>query len=477
MPTHETLTADHTPSEWHLLTIIIMLLAVIEHLRCEIAALKRVRPHNENTPSSTIAPFLKPNHRQRKKKPGRKPGTTKGSRRPRPERIDQVRDHTLKACPRCQHPLSEDTCCEVKVRYTEDIRIERVVSEDRIHYYRCPDCREKVHDFAKALPKCTFGVNLMILVVTMRFGLGLSYHAIQRWLKQAADIGITTGALIQISHRLAGFLAPVYEDIRQQAQKSAYLHADETGWRISGLTAWLWCFCNKHLCLYLIQPSRGSPVIKKVLGDIFEGVLISDFFAAYGVISAMAKQKCFAHLLRTIHADQEKASDPGAFYVLGLVKRLLRDAIQLAANRNELVADVYARRRDRMHKRLNRIITGPYASTAWPDIKRVIKRVTRFRHDLLTFLDHPEVSADNNRAEREIRPAVVARKMSFGNHSQKGADTQTVLMTIIRTAVLQGHDPKVFLKDALISYIRTGSVPRDILRPEKSPNPSLRQAA
>lgn len=67
MPTHETLTADHTPSEWHLLTIIIMLLAVIEHLRCEIAALKRVRPHNENTPSSTIAPFLKPNHRQQKK--------------------------------------------------------------------------------------------------------------------------------------------------------------------------------------------------------------------------------------------------------------------------------------------------------------------------------------------------------------------------------------------------------------------------
>jgi len=130
-----------------------------------------------------------------------------------------------------------------------------------------------------------------------------------------------------------------------------------------------------------------------------------------------------------------------------------------------------------MHQRLNRIIAGPYATTAWPDIRRVIKRLARFRHDLLTFLDHPEVSADNNRVEREILPAVVARKISFGSQSQKGADTQAVPMTIIRTAVLQGHDPKAFLKDALISYIRTGSVPRDILRPEKSPNPSLCQAA
>lgn len=368
MTEHETLTAGHTPSERHLLTIIVMLLAVIEHLGCEITALKKVRPHNENIPYSTIAPFLKPNHRQHKKKPGRKPGTTKGSRRPRPERIDQVRDHTLMACPRCQHPLSEDNCCEVKVRYTEDIRIERVVSEDRIHHYWCPGCRRKVRDFIAVLPKSAFGLEPTTLVVTMRFGLGLSYHAIQRWLKQAAGIGITTDALIQISHRLAGILAPVYEDIKQQAQESAYLHADETGWRISGCTAWLWCFCNKHLCLYLIQPSRGSPVIKKVLGDIFKGVLISDFFAAYGVITAIAKQKCFAHLLRTIHADQEKA--------LGSRGVLRPQSRQAPAEGGHSAC----RQEKRAGCRRLCPPTGPYAPKAKPDHRRPLCHHGLARH-------------------------------------------------------------------------------------------------
>jgi len=84
------------------------------------------------------------------------------------------------------------------------------------------------------------------------------------------------------------------------------LHGDETGWRVNGKTHWLWCFAAKNLALYVISPSRGSPVIKKVLGEVFSGVLVCDFFGAYNSIIAWAKQRCITHLLGELKKTSER---------------------------------------------------------------------------------------------------------------------------------------------------------------------------
>jgi transposase len=88
-----------------------------------------------------------------------------------------------------------------------------------------------------------------------------------------------------------------------------------------------------------------------------------------------------------------------------------------------------------------------------PGAKRVIKRLAKYRHALLTFLDDPGLPFDNNLAEREIRPAVLMRKNSFHNMSQDGATTQAVLMTIYRTLKLRGHDPIETIVSALRHYL------------------------
>jgi transposase len=92
-------------------------------------------------------------------------------------------------------------------------------------------------------------------------------------------------------------------------------------------------------------------------------------------------------------------------------------------------------------------------------VKRLTDRLARCMDGLLTFLDHPEVSATNNRAEREIRPAVIIRKRSLQNRSQKGAQCQAVFMSIYRTLKLRGLDPIGTMVTALKEYVRTGSLP------------------
>ena len=119
-------------------------------------------------------------------------------------------------------------------------------------------------------------------------------------------------------------------------------------------------------------------------------------------------------------------------------------------------AETYASRRARLAARLQELIDTP-----WKDAhaKRLIKRLRRHQNDLFTFLDQPDVPFDNNTAERAIRPAVIIRKTSYGNRSDRGADCQAVLMSIFRTLKQRGHDPIRTIINALATYLTTGQLP------------------
>jgi transposase len=162
------------------------------------------------------------------------------------------------------------------------------------------------------------------------------------------------------------------------------------------------------------------------------------------------------HLLRELKTV-EKYGRPGPHWPVFVKKlrRLLGDAIRLK-KRDDVPAEEYASRRARLTVRLDELI-----ATAWEDkdAQRLIKRLRRHRDDLPTFLDEPDVPFDNNHAERAIRPAVMIRKNSFGNRSDRGADTQAVLMSVYRTLQQRGHAPLKTIVDALATYLATGKLP------------------
>jgi len=100
-------------------------------------------------------------------------------------------------------------------------------------------------------------------------------------------------------------------------------------------------------------------------------------------------------------------------------------------------------------------------ATLWEDAdaKILVKRLIKYRDQLFTFLDHDGVPADNNHGEREIRPAVIIRKNSLCNRSEKGTNMQAVMMSVYRTLKLRGHDPIATAAQALRKYIEMGKLP------------------
>ena len=265
------------------------------------------------------------------------------------------------------------------------------------------------------------------------------------------------GTLTWRWYRLQAILFAWYEQIQLEALKSAVLHADETSWRVVGKTYWLWCFATQDLTYYLIDRSRGSPALAKFFTQEFGGTLVSDFWGSYNAVVCGFRQKCLAHLFRELE-HTEKYKSPGADWpeFAKKLRRLLGDAIRLWRRREELSAQTYASRRDRIHGRLAELIDTP-----WEDknAKRLIKRFRRHQDELFTFLDQEGVPFDNNHAERTIRPAVIIRKNSHGNRSQQGADCQAVLMSVFRTLKQRGHDPIRTVTAALAEYLTTGQLP------------------
>ena len=270
-------------------------------------------------------------------------------------------------------------------------------------------------------------------------------------------------------YRLQAILFAWYEAIQQQALNSAVWappagwSADETGWRVNGKTHWLWCFTTPDLTYYMIDRSRGSPALMKFFIEEFSGTLVSDFWGARapnGVWSAVAcalRQMCLVHLLRDLeHVDQYKRpGEPWPAFAKKL-RRLVGDAVRLWRRQDEWTAEQYQSRRDRLHKRLGELIDTP-----WEDkqAKRLVKRLRRPRGDLFTFVDQPGVPFDNNHAERTMRPAVIIRKNSYGNRSQRGADCQAVLMSVFRTLKQRGHDPVTTICNAIATYLKTRQLP------------------
>jgi transposase len=391
------------------------------------------------------------------KKPGRKPGHP-GSRRSTPDRVDERKEHRAECCPHCRGALQR--CNQTRTRYTEDIPadIQPVVTEHTIHRDWCPCCRKQVEPVVPdALPGSQIGNRVLTLSAWLHYGLGQTLDHVVDVFNHHLQFQVTPGGLLQQYYRLQEILFPWYEQIQEQALNSAVLHADETGWRVNGQGHWLWCFSSDRSTYYLIDRQRGRPVLARFFRREFQGTLVTDFWGAYNAVVCSRRQVCLAHLLRDLkHVEQYKHPSPQWPKFAKKLRRLLGDAMRLKRRQAELPMEEYTSRRTRLHTRLDELIATPWNDS---QAQRLLKRFRRHRHHLFTFLDDPAVPFDNNHGERAIRPAVIIRKNTYGNRSQRGADTQAVLMSIYRTLKQRGHDPLSTITKALSEYLTTGKLP------------------
>ena len=388
----------------------------------------------EKAVARQAAPFrLKDNKRvTHPKKPGRKKDHP-GSHRPIPAHIDDEIHIPLCHCPECGQKVQAERSI---VQYIEEIPpvrplVIKLVTEEG----HCPHCAKTVRSthplqvsVAEGAAGVHLGPNALGIALELNKKHGVTMRKTCAVLQQLFNLKLTPGGLSQALARLAKKLEPSYENLLARLRDGPYVHSDETSWWVGGPGHWLWVFADKKTTVYRVADGRGRNIVEDTLGENYPGVLVSDCLSIYDEVNAR-QQKCYAHHLKAISKAMEELPSP----YLGELKALLKGAMALKSA--GLAQEEFRQRRMALEQEAQRLLETPRPGLE----EKVRKRLWKQRDHLFTFLDFQEVDATNNLAERQLRPAVIARKVSCGNKTTAGAKVWQILTSMVATCAQRGE--------------------------------------
>ena len=391
------------------------------------------------------APFSKGAPKRRPRRPGRKPGRAYGRRGQRavPAVVHETHDVPVPmTCPSCGDPVRET---HVAAQYQEDLPpVQPVVRRFDVHVGRCRGCHRRVHgrhalqtSDALGAAAVQLGPQAIALAVTLNKQFGLSFGKIATVFRTRFALQVTPSALVRALHRAATQSQPTYTALCETVRTSPVVIPDETGWKVRGLLHWLWVFATATTTVYCIRRGRGFRYAASVLGADFAGGLGRDGWAPYRQFTQAFHQTCLGHLLRRcrlLQRDHPRARFPAR------IARILQHALAVRDRRaaGTISAHGVDVARGHLFQQMLDVLDAPGTI---PEMQRFARHLRVELPALFSFLVDADLDATNWRAEQALRPAVITRKVcGGGNRSRRGADTQQVLATILRTASQRGLD-------------------------------------
>jgi transposase len=384
--------------------------------------------------------FVKANA-PKKPKQARKKRAPEQNHARRLERPTQVITHRLERCPACQGRLSGVHLA--RRRQVVDLPppppVE--VSEHQVFKGWCSFCRawrEAPLDLTgQVLGQSRIGVGIASLVAHLRVVVRAPLRVIQSWLSSVQGVRLSVGEISDLLRRVAAHGHAALLQIRERIRASPVVQADETGWREAGQNGYVWFAGTPEGERYFeYHHSRAGAVITALLGEDFQGVLGSDFYAAYNDTPGGRHQRCWAHLLRDLHAlKEEHASSLETV----LWAKAVKDVYLLAQDGLAQGCERQAAYREAVL--LIRALGEQFAQAKGHPCQALAKRLLRHQDELFVFVREPGVPADNNLAERSLRPLVVARKISGGSRSERGSQTRMTLSSLFQTWQARGLNP------------------------------------
>jgi len=398
-----------------------------EQLRQDNEQLKASLRAAQRSCKRQAAPFSRGQKKANPKKPGRKKGHP-GARREKPDRVDRTLvAPALESCPDCAGPL-EDT--QPEENYETDIPepIEPVVTRFVFARGWCPRCKKWVFSrhpeqssTAIRAAACHLGPRARALAAELKCRLGLPFRKIQGLFKDLYKVEITAGALVQSNHRLAERVKPTEDAMKQALGQELIVGADETGWRVAGESHWLWVVCSERFTIYEIAPDRVAKIVREILGEGFEGFLVRDGWSSYDAQLSYQMVRCLRHLQRNAEDLEDEWIEQPAAETIALFVWWIDGVFDLKKRhrRAEMTVEQYHEQAQEMIEWFDEFLEEDSIS-APPSFAA---RLQTIRPQIVPILEHPEIPATNNHSERQIRPAVVHRKLCAGNKTEKGAQT------------------------------------------------------
>lgn len=415
-----------------------------EELRRQIEELGRKQERS-------AAPFSKGKRKRDPKRPGRKAGQGEFKHR-------SVPPASASNGPPVDVPVQETKCpvCGGRLEPEEPEEVSRtdMPSEPRpqvnlfkVHVCRCRNCgrtvRGKHPDVAADQQGATahrVGPRIKAMAHSLHYGYGVPVRRVPAILREMTGIAITQSAITQDALKQAeGAVGRAYRELREQVRCAPVTYTDDTGWRVGGDGAYLMAFDTDRQTVYQIRSQHGNEQVRELVPGDYAGALVTDRFSSYEAeeLRGVQQHKCLSHLIRNVTEVVEGKTGRAKAFGSEL-KGLLQKANQLWRDRRSGPVAHYLDKVEEMEQDLTYLLRPRRLRD--PDNQRLLDGIG-LQHDrqrVLTFLHNPEIEPTNNRAERALRPAVIARKVSHCSKNERGAEAFSAFTSVARTAVKKG---------------------------------------
>ena len=438
----------------------------------KLVASLRMDSTNSSKPPSSDSPGTKKKTQKRKsrKKQGGQPGH-KGKKRKllSAEQMDEIHDCYPDQCKECSNQFVDDqkkpTDKPVRHQWFELPVIKLIMEEFRCHTITCRCGHRTTAKLPRHVAISSFGPRLHAAIAYLNVEHRVSKRGITEIFNNLFNLDLALGTTCNVASRVADACKPVAEQIKIYVVSTFNLNIDETGWKNRGDRRYLWTFVANICVFFLISPSRGSKVLKEVLGPIFGGVIGSDDHSAYSAYHKHGKrQLCWPHLIRKLKALKEGRGSPDSYI---FAKNMLKETGRLFTywhaflETDDCSLEQLFQATTLIRARMKKYCLKYHDSEDKAVRTRARRTLKNWPH-LFTFLQVEGVEPTNNRAEQSFRHAVQWRKICFGSQSDGGERYVERILSVTRTRKMQGRNPFDFLCELMEATFKEQPIPEII---------------
>jgi transposase len=439
---------------------LLSLSARIDEFERKFALLTKDSSNSSRPPSSDglgKKPKTQRPKKSRKRNPGGQPGH-KGTRRELipVEEVDYVEEVLPEACESCHKPLELETSQVLgnylRCQVTDIPIIKPQITEYKLRCVKC-SCGATTWADVPSHVRSGFGPRFAAMLAYLTALHKVTRRGCQEIAQTLFGIDISVGSVCNLHEEVSQAVASSCEEIRQSLPEEKVLNIDETGWRSMGKRIWLWVFTSARMAFFTLSPSRGSRVLRETLGQTYSGILCSDMFSAYNAYHKGVRQICWAHIIRNLKGLKHSCRSPDGVkfpkWMLSEIGRMF--GLWHAFKKGLVDRHTLVKKSVPIRARMSNCLQT-YELSSDPDVARAARGLLKHWNHLFTFLEYEGVEPTNNSAERGIRPAVMWRKICFGNQSEKGQLLTARLLTVTRTCSLQKRNSFDFLVNSITAH-------------------------
>jgi len=349
----------------------------------------------------------------------------------------------LEACPGCGGRLAEE---RVDLAYITDLPPlpHPRVTQYQVWVCRCLRCGRRMRGQHPDLAPDQYGATAhrlgkraLAAAHTLHYQFGIPVRKVPAVLETLTGLKLTQGAITHDALRRArGNVGTAYQQLRRSVRESPAVYTDDTGWRVYGQNAHLMAFDTEEVTVYQVRPRHRHQEVQEVVPANYRGVMVTDRGRSYEAHSfrKVKQQKCLAHLQKTLSLLLEQKK--GRARELGEnLKMLFEMALELWREHHQGVREDWAARLGELRFALSYQLRERGLRDL--DNQHLLKVLRRYhqRGQLLRFLEDPSIEPTNNRVERALRPAVIARKVSQCSKNAAGAYAFSAFKSVVQTLV------------------------------------------